>query len=206
MTAPLECQAALETAVVNAILAMTLPAALCPSGPAPNYSRLTCGRSGAGEPRPWTGNLFVAVWHDGSRESKSREAMHEIFGVSVTATVRMNGPYDQLVTARDALESILNPIRAMIHYGIAPGGTQLANIVYNACQLAQLDPGGAYANNAPPGFREALVFNRYDAVQEVGPDWFAAKVGGAGFDVPGLKQTAHFGQASRVQAIFSGMT
>ena len=171
------------------------------------YTAATCERSNAGEPPPKMNNhLFVAVWHDGSRESKSREAKHEVFGIRVTVTVRVGQPYDRMVVHRDKLEVLLNPIAALIHWGIAPGPTPLANIMLNACTLANLDPGGANSNAAlRVGFREALWFQRYDSVQEVGPDWFQAHIDSPG-PPTGLKQTAYFGGANRVQAIGSLMS
>jgi len=174
----LQPQAALETAVRNAIRTSL------------EYPDAQCQRTHAGMPHPRAGNVFVSVWYDGQRDSEMRTCLNEVFGVYVTVTVRAVQPFDRWVIHRDDLEARLNAIKALLHadsYNFA--------ISRAAAVLAEFDGTGQAV-----GFREALWFRGFDAVQEVGPDWFSASIDGPNVPV-GLAQRARFGGARRVQAL-----
>lgn len=173
---PLDPQAALEQACVNAIKTSL------------SYAAKDCQRCFDGQPPPLCGPVFCSVWHDNSRTCNSRgDALDEQFGVYVTLTIRTVQPYDRLVQHRDDMERRMNAIRALIHKD-----SLNFSISNAAAVLADLDSGAS----RPIGFREGLAFERFDAIQLVGGSWFRADPSSTEC---GLAQTARFGKSRRVQ-------
>jgi len=145
-----------------------------------------------GEPPPRCGNVWASVWHDGGRTSEMRTCLNEVHGVYVTLTIRLTRPFDQWVQHRDELELRANDIRALIHkdqYNFA--------ICRAAAVLAEFDQTGSQ----PIGWREALMFDGFDAIQTVGNAWFKANPD-SGPEV-GIAQRIRFGKARRIQALFT---
>lgn len=174
----MECQAALETAVCNAIIAGAI-----------GYDAKTCRRMWDGEPPPLMGQAFVSVWYDGQRTNQAfKTSLDELFGVYVTITLRFVKPFDQLVFHRDDMELRANAIRALVQKDAWDHRISRA-----ANELAGFD-----GNNQPVGFRESLAFERFEPIQMVGPAWF--KGAPAANDV-GAAQLLRFGKSRRVQAI-----
>lgn len=186
MTPFLQPQAALETAVVNAILAADL------SG---GYTSATVKRTWNGEPDARAGNVFVSVWSGGSRQPDraKRTALDERFSLAVTITVRCSRPRDQWVIHRDDIECRLNAIRALIQQDA------LSNTILNAANVlaGYRNAGSSPPYTSPVGFCEALCWEGTDDVQEANSSWFSAKADKG----EALHQTARFGQARRIQAI-----
>lgn len=176
----LEAQAALETAVVNAIRAAALGGF--------TWTTKNSGRMYNGEPPPACGNYWLSVWSDNNRSSKWRTALEEKFEVYVTLTVRAVQPWDRMVVHRDDLEAKLNRISALIHQDVWTYAISRA-----ANTLAAYD-----GVSQVVGFREGLKFLRYDPIQEVGAAWFKSQL-----DDPrtGLAQTARFGDCLHVRAV-----
>lgn len=173
---------ALEQAVVNAIAAAGL-----------GYSEAggTIANTFDGRPPPACGQVFVAVWSDGARDSRQRGALEEVVGVKVTVTLRLSSaPFDRWILVRRDLEVRLNAIRALVHRD------SLTHAIINAAAvLADLEPSTGGAPTKRVGYRAGLGFLNFDPWQEVGGDWFHAKGIAAG-----IAQTANFGGAVRVQA------
>jgi len=173
--ATLRPQAALETAVLNALVAQL---------------EYTAGsqvdRTFDERPAPRCGQFFVSVWAPGRRDSQSRVALDEVHQVFVTVTVRAKWPFDRSVAQRDQLEGLLDDIRAVIHQD-----PYNANIMAQANSLAGYDT----AEALDVGFVEGLAFLGLDDWQLVGGDWFHAQ----NAKECGIKQTARFGQARHIQ-------
>jgi hypothetical protein len=175
MSLPLPPNAAIEQACVE-ILRATL-----------GYQVGDCDRSFDGRPTARGGLLFVAIWSDMARQSRSRVALDETFGVSATVTVQGVEPQDRWHLARDRAELQLNRVRAAIH-----GDTWGGAIRRRANELAGL--GDAASRNV--GFSEALYLLSVESWQERGGDWF----GGRGQQA-GLSITARFGGMRLVQSV-----
>lgn len=185
----MEPQAALETAVLNAL----------------KNSSHTCIRNAQiarmcdGRPRPVCGNVFISVWSDGSRNGdvQRRTMLPEIMGVKVTATVRFLVPFDRRVKHRDDLEEILNRVVEVVHKDLYDHA--ILNAANDLASLEAPDP----ASQLPAGLVEALTFMNYEPVMEVGPDWFFTNMEVQGFSEKdfGLAQTVNFGQAARYRSL-----
>jgi hypothetical protein len=176
---PLQPQQALETAVVNAVIAADL-----------GYTALngTIGRTFDDRPPPSCGEVYVAVWSDNSRESTARTCLDERFQLCVTITLRASKtPFDRRVQVRDDLELRMNQIRALVHgdswnFGITNAANALADFGDSPTKR--------------PRFAEALAFLGLDAIREVDASWFHARPS----DQPaGVAQTARFGRSRRLQ-------
>jgi hypothetical protein len=177
-------QAALETAVMNAIRAQL------------GYSNAQCARTPMGQPEPRCGNVFVSVWSHGGIGAKSKMYYEAIFGVSVTVTIRFTQPWDRWVQHYDDLSQRVHAIHILIH-------TDIYN--YSICRqadlLANFRPSGVPDLVRPAGFVEALWFQGADDRQTQGPDWFHANIESPGKTDVGVSQELRFGGARRVQAL-----
>ncbi|MDE2097162.1 MAG: hypothetical protein KGL39_07940 [Patescibacteria group bacterium] len=180
---PLEPQAALETAVRDLIRSQL------------SYREADCDRMFDDEPPPRCGKVFASVWSDGNRTSDMMTCLNEVLGVNVTVTVRFVQPADRWVKHRDDLEARCNAIRALIH-----ADQYDFRVLRLANQLAGFDSFVGRSSAAAVGFREALMFERFDPVRKVGPDWFKAELDAPSVEV-GAAQTIRFGKARRVQAL-----
>jgi len=188
---PLQPQAALETAVLNALLAQA-PAGL-------EYPASQCKRMYDGQPPPKAGNVFVSVWYDAQRGSLGqRTYLGELFGVYITLTLRFVLPFDRWVQHRDDMEARANAIKVLICQD-----TWNYSIINAANTLAGFRNSGTGSTQAPVGWCEALVFQGFDPIQDVGPDWFHAHVEHAAERNVGIAQRIKFGMAKRIQAILT---
>lgn len=160
------------------------------------YDESQCGRQFDGRPPPASGDVYVAVWSRGARESSSqpaaRTALDERLGLLVTVTLRLKLPRDRWVEARDDLERRLNAVRALLHRD-----SHDHRVVRLANQLC----GRSQAETRHAGFCEGLAFARLEPLQAVGGEWFASGKGGEA----GLAQAAAFERARLVQAIGSAV-
>lgn len=190
---PYQPQAALERAVVTILQTSenATPAGL-------GWTARECGRTYDGRPMPnMGGEWFAAVWHDGSRQAGPNVAtcLEEDHGVYVTVTVRTNRiPFDRWHEhLRDQLEYRVNQVRALL------GRDTYNNRVINAANaLADFrsagHPGGSYR----VGFTGLWLWQGDDPIQEVGPEWFHARLDQT--DICGLAQRVKFGGIKRIQA------
>lgn len=176
---PLEPQAALEQATLNALRNEL------------GYTDRTSGRTFQGHPPPLAGNVFASVWWPGRRQSLSRTCLDEVQGVYVTLTLRLVKPFDRWIEHVDDLERRCNAVRALLHND---------TLTYDICRAAAVLAVYDTDDTRPIGFREALMFEGLDDYEVVGPDWFHGHVDGKSQDV-GLKQTVRCGKARRLQAI-----
>ena len=189
MATPLQAQAALETAVVNALLAAPPAGLESPSA--------QCARMYNGQPPPKCGNVFLSVWYDGQRGTDNqRTKLTELFGVYITLTLRFVLPFDRWLRHRDDMEARMNAIKVLICQD-----TWNYSIINAANTLAGFRSSGTGDTTKPVGWAEALVFQGFDAIQEVGPDWFHARVEHATEKDVGIAQRIKFGMARRVQYI-----
>lgn len=190
MATVLSPQAALEQAVVNAIQAMT-------GGDFTYATDAYCRRMYDGHPPPLMGNYFVSVWYDARRDSSAKRTyLDELFGVYLTITLRFVQPFDRWLVHRDEMEARANALKVLIcqdsyNYSII----NAANI------LAGFRSSGQSPASQPVGWCEALVFQGYDPMQEVGADWFRAHVNSTSLRDMGIAQRLKFGLARRVQSI-----
>lgn len=176
---PLPPQAALETAVLNAIRTAI------PSYVARNSGRQKGPRPPASAP---TGELWLSVWHDGSLPASPRGALDLVHGVNVTLSVRVHLPPDRDVAHRDELHARVAAVVALVHKDHRD-----FSIVNAAAVLADFDTGPT----KPIGWREGLHFAGVDPVQEVGGEWYGAD---PAEPLAALAQTARFTGARRIQA------
>lgn len=194
---PLQPQAALETAVLDALRTATDadPAGL-------GYTSAFSGRSVDGRPAPLCGEYYAAVWHDGSRQAGRGvlTSLDEVHGVYVTLTVRTGRlPWDRWAELRDRLESLANAVQRLVHsdawgYRIVGAANTLAGY---------RDAGTPGANVAAAGFAEPLRWEGTDAVSPEGPDHFHADLSRPSAADVGLSQRVRFGGCRRVQAIIT---
>ena len=156
------------------------------------YTAKNSGRTWQGEPPPMAPNVFVSVWHDGSRQCQSKSALDELHGVYVTVTVRTDDlPWDRWVEHRDVLEARLNAIVALLQKDCND-----ARVMRAANALGGLDGQGQQI-----GFRVPLQCAAFDAVMTKGADWFKADLEEGG-DLPsGLAQTVRFRGPQRIRNI-----
>lgn len=197
--ANLQSQAALEMAVLNAILQAG------PMNGYPAYTKANAKRMFDGQPPPsGLGPVFVSVWYDGQRQADGRTKLDEQFGVYVTLTLRTSHlPYDQWVNARDEMEARLNAIRVLIHqdcwnYAISNAANALAGFRVSSNPTVTLPA----TVGLPVGFAEGLAFTGFSTVETKGPDWFSAEPPKQGGKIEvGIAQTARFAKARRVQAV-----
>lgn len=178
----LEPQAAVEEAVLRAIRA--IPGGL--------YTSKNSGRMYDGEPPPACGGVWVSVWSDLSRESRSDVMLDEFFNCSVTLTLRSSQvPWDVWIRLRDDMERRLNQIRAVVH----------RDCLYNAIQREASALMASDGEDQRVGFRERLKYEGIQGVQHVGPNWFKAEVDRATEADSGLACTVRFGGLRLTQAL-----
>lgn len=162
------------------------------------YTAEQCEVMFDGKPKPNCGEFFVAV-HAGSWTGRDCEALDESYGVQVTVTRRIayapyDRPTDPLTDASDALDKLLEAIRAKLHAD--PGPRAAAD----PQQYPVLTLANAYIANPANKFVEPLRFRDGGTPAFKGADWFHAE--GVG-DECGVAQTLTFGGARRVQTIES---
>lgn len=179
-------QAALETAVLRTIAALPDASTRTAKGSVPN-----AGRTFDGEPPPGCGPLWISVWSGGDRKSQSKTALDQVFGVSVTVTLRAVLPLDNWVVLRDRAERLHCLILAAIHRDCLNN-----TILREASALLAADGTGQKV-----GFREALMFQGLERCQRVGPDWFSADVERSTPADAGVAQTANYHGAKLLQAL-----
>ncbi len=171
---PLESQAALETAVCDALRTSL------------SYRNEQCRRTFDGRPWPSAGDSFLAVWSGGGRDSFREQDNHldEEFRFSLTLTLRTGKyPFDRMVEPRDDLEQRFNRIVELLHTD-----TFGWSVLRAANALAGFDGSGQ-----PIGFRRAMRWLGTEDVQEQSGKWFNAQ----GDKTCGLSQTCHFGRVLR---------
>lgn len=188
----LEPQAALETAVVNSIVAGGAPGGAA-------YPASQVKRTGDGAPYPDAGNVFVAVWSDNNRPNTGQKTrFEELFSVYVTISIRYTQPKDRWLSHRDDMEERANSIRALI------GQDQLNFATINAANvLAGYRSSGDQVTVAPAGWVESLLWLGMDAIQQVQAEWFSAAPGSGQYKYVGIAQRLKWGQAKRVNAVAS---
>lgn len=153
-----------------------------------------CARMFDGRPPPAAGDVFLAVWSRGGRESAgqpaARTALDERLGVSVTVTLRSLLPGDRRVQERDRLAKYLDDARALLH-----GDSLDHRVIRLANELA----GRSQAATRHVGFCEGLMFARFEPWVLADGAWFGAAQ--SNVKEAGVHQTAHFERARLVQAI-----
>ena len=176
----LEPQAALETAVVNAVLAGGL-----------GYLAPQVVRTFDGRPPPSCGPIFLAVWSGGGRRrGNSSDGLDQYFGVNVTLTLRTVQPFDRSIRHRDDVENRLNDVVALVHQDrYAHSIILAANAMAGYRQASVVDP------TKHVGFCQALGWAGTDDCREVGGEWFLSQSA----KHAGVTQTAHFDGARRTQ-------
>jgi hypothetical protein len=174
---PLPPQAAIETACV-----LILREAL-------GYHPHECDRTHRGEVGGRGAKLFVGVWSDGARQSSSRVALDERFGVNATVTAVYVEAMDRWHLDRDRMEYELNRVRATLHSDTWGGAVRR-----RANSLAGL--GDEPARHV--GFCEAMYLLSVEAWEDKTGAWFNASTSGG---VMGVSQTARFGGMRLVQAV-----
>ncbi len=179
-------QEALETSVVNLIRSSTADGGLA-------LSAATCGRTFDGSPPPTCGQFFVAVWSDDGWKGGGTTYLSDEMQVYVTVTVRLSQPFDRWVNHRDEVRALSRQIRVIVGKDIYDHRVSRAA---NTLASLRLTDTGSLAQAV--GVREPLVWERFDGVQMVGPDWFKANVA-KGDTSCGLAQRVVFGRAKRYQ-------
>lgn len=170
-------QASLEQAVVELLRTQL------------GYRENECQREFDAQPPASCGDVYLAIWSDGSRESSQRNALDERMGVNVTLTLRLKVPEDRWLSVRDDVETRLNAVRALLHKD---------SWDQRVIRLANLRGGRSEAATRHMGFVEGLVFDRYEPLKLVPGSWFGASKGG---DRAGVAQTARFREARILQSI-----
>lgn len=184
---PQAAQAALETAVANAIVAaaITTPATI---------TAARCKRMYDGRPEPRCGNWFISVWSKNGRQTQppGRAYLDELFSLKVTITTKFVKPFDRWIEHRDELELMANTIRALIHkdgldFSVIRAAMTPASFTWDVNNVTD-----------PVGWCEGLVFEGMDDMQDCGPAWFSGKTDAPAVDC-GASQTLRFGKARRIQ-------
>lgn len=180
----LQPQAALETAALKTVEDIPEAKLRLEKGSGPN-----CGRTFDAQPPPACGKLWISVWSDGSRKSQSKTSLDELYGFSVTITLRAVKPWDRWLDMRDHLEYLHNLIRARLHRDC-----------YNN-ELLRLASAlmGADGPGQKVGFREVNLLDRLEGVQVAGPQWFQASLEHPSAGDAGAYQTAHYSGARLIQ-------
>ena len=169
-----------------------------------NYDQATCGVQDSGQPPPRCGNFFVAV-HGGKSSpgpANSRN-LDELFGFSVTLTMRVTVPLDRLgdqqfyrnieripLGYRQGFAAKVEQLRAFLHMNWRM--TVLTGQTPNSAN----DNIIAWATGTVYGFVEPARFMGMEVARLVGGEWFAAEPEAE--DI-GLVSELRFDRAKRLQ-------
>lgn len=189
----MEFQQALEQAMVNVILAevITSPVKLT----ADNCKRMYDGR-----PRPTCGNWFVSVWGRNWKQNRMRTCFDEYFRVFVTVTRRLDTrAFDHWVEFRDEVDALATQLIAIGH---RDSWNWVISNEMNSLAALTWDPNDAAKRI---GAAEALQFEEASDLQDVGPEWFNAKIIEGQFKASdaGCQATIRFTPIRRVQNILT---
>lgn len=180
---PLPAQAALEQAVVDAVLAGGL-----------GYSSHQCGRCFDGRPPATKGDVFVGVHGTGERRSAMRSCLDEVLGVRVTLSMKAGRRARQTWHLfRDEIEQRLALIAALVHrdsldHRVIRAANTLAG--YEAMD------GVMVTTTRHAGFVRGLMFEGFGPVEVKRAEWWESEEKGDA----GLAQTATFTGARRIRA------
>lgn len=182
MAVDLQPQAALESAVVDALRASL------------KISDRDCGRVVLkGLPPPRMGPKYVAVWGGGGKKPGSSMALDQILSVMVTVTVRLTQPYDRAHVHRDELELLCNQV---VNAVSVDRNTFAISTAANA--YAGFRASGSPDSVSDAGFCEPLVWQGTDDTIMAGPDWFHGHIEKGDMDC-GLYQTVRFSGARLIK-------
>lgn len=172
-----------------------------------NYDQATCELMDDGRPPPRAGNVFVAI-HGGTARSDRDNQLYELYGFSVTLTMRVGIPLDrvgdQLMSRniervplgyRQGFYAKLEQLRAYLHmnWQITVKQSQTPNSAND--NLAAWLTGTVY------GFVEPMRYRGLEAPPRlVGAEWFGADPGESDQEI-GMVATLKFDGAKRVQPI-----
>lgn len=163
------------------------------------YQPKECAVMFDGQPPPWAGERFVAVWA-GPWVGHDLEGLEEEFGIFVTVSMRAARiPPDRLGESLIAgppgqsLDEVLRAIVAKLHMDPGPIA------VGNPGQYPVLALANATIGAGENGFVEPLRFKDGGRPEEKGPEWWWAEP--AQGAPAGIVQTLTFGGARRVQVI-----
>ncbi len=142
-----------------------------------------------GQPPPTAGQYWCSV-HDGPEAQEGEGYNEETFGVKVTLSVRIDGPWDRIGQAQidKALLGVNDrcaTVRAMMvnqQYTVM----NAANVLINA------EPNGPW-----DGFVEPLFYEGATGAELVSGDWFH----GEPDQFAAVRKTLSFGRCRRIQAI-----
>lgn len=142
-----------------------------------------------GQPPPSSGPFWASV-HDGPESQESECSSEETFGVRITVSIRVDGPWDRIGQAQiDKLLRGLNDRCDVIRASMINGQYTVmnaANALINAIQGGPWD-----------GFCEPLFFEGANPAELTSGDWFHGTVD----QFAAVRKTLRFGRARRIQKI-----
>lgn len=147
-----------------------------------NYGQAECGVQDSGKPPPRCGNFYVSVHGGRSRPGHANDRnLYELFGFSVTLTMRVVVPLDRLgdqqvarnvlidLARRQGFHAKVEQLRAFLHMNwritVLQGQTPASA---NDNLAAWMGSGTVY------GFCEPARFQGMETVRLVGGEWFAS--------------------------------
>lgn len=170
------------------------------------YDAASCEIMDDGRPPPRCGNYFASV-HDGMMTSDRDNQLNELYGFSVTLTMRITVPLDragdQLIALnvtrvplaeRKGFYAKVDRLRAKLHMNW--GFVVLTGQTPNSANDNML----AWGSGEMYGFVEPMRFLSLESPKLVGGPWFDAEQDAQDF---GVKATMTFGRCRRFQPVTS---
>lgn len=147
-----------------------------------NYGSAECDIMDDGRPPPRAGNYYAAVHGGKSRPGEANERnLYELFGFSVTLTMRVTVPLDRVGTQQIARNIALVPLGQ--RQGFNAKLEQLRAYLHNNWQITVLtgqtpnsanDNITAWGTGTVYGFCEPMRYQGAEPARLVGGEWFAA--------------------------------
>jgi hypothetical protein len=171
-----------------------------------NYGQAECSIGDDGRPSPRAGNVFISV-HGGKSHpgSANDNNLYELFDFSVTLTMRVTMPLDQIGTNLIARNIALVPLAQ--RQGFNAKVEQLRSFLHmnwgmvvltNQTPPSANDNLAAWATGTVYGFCEPARYQGEDAPILVGAEWMSGEPGSDDF---AIKSELRFTGAKRFQPI-----
>ena len=168
-----------------------------------SYGTAECEIGADGKPPPRAGNVFVSV-HDGTSRSVADNQLYELYGFSVTLTMRLgrvplDAVGDQLIARnvaraplgnREGFNAKVDQLRGFLHMNWR------ITVLTGQTPASANDNLSAWATGTVYGFIEPARYRGPDKIQEVGAEWFGADPDSDDF---GVKAEIRFDGAKRMQ-------